>query len=87
MHVVLETPAGGAADVELRLSTEDATVEDLLAAIGGGAGARGVLIDGRFCHLDLALTEIGLYEGALVRPADGAAGGPRTAPRPPWSCA
>jgi S-DNA-T family DNA segregation ATPase FtsK/SpoIIIE len=82
MHVVLETPAGGAADVELRLSTEDATVEDLLAAIGGGAGARGVLIDGRFCHLDLALTEIGLYEGARVRPADGAAGGPddRTPP-------
>jgi S-DNA-T family DNA segregation ATPase FtsK/SpoIIIE len=82
MHVVLQTPAGGAADVELRLSTEDATVEDLLAAIGGGSGARGVLIDGRFCHLDLALTEIGLYEGARVRPAGGAAGGPedRTAP-------
>ncbi len=75
MHVVLDTPAGGAADVELRLSTEDATVEDLLAAIGGAGGARGVLIDGRFCHLDLALSEIGLYEGARVRPAGGATGG------------
>jgi S-DNA-T family DNA segregation ATPase FtsK/SpoIIIE len=75
MHVVLETPAGGAADVELRMSTEDATVEDLLTAIGSGSGARGVLIDGRFCHLDLALNEIGLYEGARVRPAAGAAGG------------
>jgi S-DNA-T family DNA segregation ATPase FtsK/SpoIIIE len=75
MHVVLDTPAGGAADVELRLSTEDATVEDLLSAIGGGA-ARGVVVDGRFCHLDLALAEIGLYEGARVRPADGARGAP-----------
>ena len=70
--MVLDTPAGGAADVELRLSTEEATVEDLLAAIGGAGSARGVLIDGRFCHLDLALSEIGLYEGARVQPAGGA---------------
>jgi hypothetical protein len=72
MHVVLDTPGGGAADVELRLGNKDATVEDLLAAIGGAGAARGVLIDGRFFHLELALNEIGLYEGAWVRPADGA---------------
>jgi S-DNA-T family DNA segregation ATPase FtsK/SpoIIIE len=73
MHVVLDTPAGGAADVELRLGTEDATVGDLLQALGDGlAPARGIVVDGRFCHLDLALAEIGLYEGARIHPADGA---------------
>ncbi len=74
MHVVLESPDGAGQDVELRLGREDATVGDLLDALGGSAQAhaRGLVLDGRFCHVDLALTEIGLYEGARIHPADGA---------------
>jgi S-DNA-T family DNA segregation ATPase FtsK/SpoIIIE len=72
MHVVLDTPGGTEEDVELRLGREDATVGDLLDALGESARARGIVLDGRFCHVDLALTEIGLYEGARINPADGA---------------
>ncbi len=73
MRVVLDKPAGQDADVELALGREDATVGDLLDALPDGAGhARGIVLDGRFCHADLALAEIGLYEGARIAPADGA---------------
>src|SRR5580700_10490580 len=82
MHVVLESPGSAEQDVELRLGREDATVGDLLDALGDSAHAqtqaqartqpRGIVLDGRFCHVDLALTEIGLYEGARIHPADGA---------------
>ena len=59
------------ADVELRVSDEESTVGDLLRALGDADGATGVVLDGRFCHLDLALNEIGIYEGARVWVADG----------------
>jgi DNA segregation ATPase FtsK/SpoIIIE, S-DNA-T family len=72
MRVVLDNPAGAPEDVELRLGREDATVGDLLDALPDAARARGIVLDGRFCHVDLALTEIGLYEGARIQPADGA---------------
>src|ERR1700742_5404315 len=72
MRVVLDNPAGVPEDLELRLGREDATVGDLLDALPDGARARGIVVDGRFCHVDLALTEIGLYEGARIQPADGA---------------
>jgi S-DNA-T family DNA segregation ATPase FtsK/SpoIIIE len=72
MRVVLDNHAGAPEDLELRLGREDATVGDLLDALPDAAQARGIVIDGRFCHVDLALTEIGLYEGARIRPADGA---------------
>jgi S-DNA-T family DNA segregation ATPase FtsK/SpoIIIE len=72
MHVVLDRPGSPEEDVELRLGREDATVGDLLDALGDSAHARGLVLDGRFCHVDLALTEIGLYEGARIHTADGA---------------
>jgi S-DNA-T family DNA segregation ATPase FtsK/SpoIIIE len=70
MRVVLDNHAGGPEDLELRLGREDATVGDLLDALPDTAQARGIVVDGRFCHVDLALTEIGLYEGARIQPAD-----------------
>jgi len=72
MRVVLENSAGAPEDLELRLGREDATVGDLLDALPDAAQARGIVVDGRFCHVDLALSEIGLYEGARIQPADGA---------------
>jgi len=78
MRVILGNHAGEAADVELRLGREDATVGDLLDALPDAASARGIVLDGRFCHVDLALSEIGLYEGARIQPANAAPsdGGP-----------
>jgi len=72
MRVVLDTQAGAPEDLELRLGREDATVGDLLDALPDAAQARGIVVDGRFFHVDLALTEIGLYEGARIQTADGA---------------
>jgi S-DNA-T family DNA segregation ATPase FtsK/SpoIIIE len=72
MRVVLQNSAGAPEDLELRLGREDATVGDLLDALPDAAQARGIVVDGRFCHVDLALSEIGLYEGARIHPADGA---------------
>jgi S-DNA-T family DNA segregation ATPase FtsK/SpoIIIE len=77
MHVVLDNRKGEIADVELMLGRSDATVGDLVDALrtgenGGGAGATGILLDGRFCHADLALDEIGLHEGARVSLASAA---------------
>lgn len=72
MRVVVDNHAGAPEDLELRLGREDATVGDLLDALPDAADARGIVVDGRFCHVDLALTEIGLYEGARIEPADAA---------------
>ncbi len=75
MRVVLGHPAGEEEeDLDLRLERDDATVGDLLDALGDGISARGIVIDGRFCHVDLALAEIGMYEGARIEAADGAPG-------------
>jgi S-DNA-T family DNA segregation ATPase FtsK/SpoIIIE len=68
----MDNRAGQPEDLELRLGRDDATVGDLLDALPAGDRARGIVVDGRFCHVDLALSEIGLYEGARIRPADGA---------------
>ena len=70
MRVVLDNPAGEAEDLDLRLGREDVTVGDLLDALPDASAARGIVLDGRFCHADLALSEIGLYEGARIVPAD-----------------
>jgi S-DNA-T family DNA segregation ATPase FtsK/SpoIIIE len=80
MRVVLDNHAGAPEDLELRLGREDATVGDLLDALPDAARARGIVVDGRFCHVDLALTEIGLYEGARIQPADGAPEAHESAP-------
>ena len=80
MRVVLENGSGAPEDLELRLGREDATVGDLLDALPDAAQARGIVLDGRFCHVDLALSEIGLYEGARIHPANGAPEGSGPAP-------
>jgi len=75
MHVVLDNPGRGIAEVELVVGRADATVGDLVDALrderlhelSDGSAATGVVLDGRFCHADLALDEIGLHEGARVR--------------------
>jgi len=67
MHVVLDNRKGEFADVELMLGRTDATVGDLVDALrdgdtsarGDGRRATGILLDGRFCHADLALDEMG----------------------------
>lgn len=71
MRVVVGDGEGEAGELELRVVDEDATVGDLLETLGRPDGARGVLVDGRFCHEDLALSEIGIYEGARVCAAAG----------------
>jgi DNA segregation ATPase FtsK/SpoIIIE, S-DNA-T family len=80
MRVVVGDGEGEAADLELRVADEDATVGDLLDALQGADlphalgqvnGAAGIVVDGRFCHADLALSEIGIYEGARLRAATG----------------
>jgi S-DNA-T family DNA segregation ATPase FtsK/SpoIIIE len=80
VHVVLDKPGGEIADVELLVERADATVGDLVDAVQGvprviGGAHTGLVVDGRFCHADLALDEIGLHEGARVSLA--------TAPPPP----
>ncbi len=80
MRVVLDNSPGAPEDLELRLGREDATVGDLLDALPDAAQARGIVLDGRFCHVDLALSEIGLYEGARIHPANGAPEGSEPAP-------
>jgi hypothetical protein len=80
MRVVVGDGEGEAADLELRVADEDATVGDLLDALQGVDlpeglgevnGAAGIVVDGRFCHADLGLSEIGIYEGARLRAATG----------------
>ncbi|HUA50099.1 MAG TPA: FtsK/SpoIIIE domain-containing protein [Solirubrobacteraceae bacterium] len=71
MRVVVADGEGEAADLELRFADEDATVGDLLDVLGDADGATGLVLDGRFCHADLALGEIGLYEGARLLAAAG----------------
>jgi S-DNA-T family DNA segregation ATPase FtsK/SpoIIIE len=67
VRVVIEHPGASPEDVELIVHDPDATVAELLEALGDDDRAPGVVLDGRFCHADLALEEIGLYEGASVR--------------------
>ena len=76
MHVVLDNRRGESADLELMLGRSDATVGDLVDALRSGDPSApresapregtGIMLDGRFCHPDLALDEIGLHEGARV---------------------
>ena len=78
MRVVIDRPGGEAEDVELLVSDPEATVAELLEALDAGHGAPGIVIDGRFCHADLGLEEIGLYEGARILPG----GPPRDVDKP-----
>ena len=67
MHVVVGRDGLDPVDIELTLIDPQATVGDLLVALGDGTDP-GVVLDGRFCHGELALDEIGLHEGALISP-------------------
>jgi DNA segregation ATPase FtsK/SpoIIIE, S-DNA-T family len=67
MRVVIGTEALEPVDVDLTITDAEATVGDLLTALDEG-GDHGVVLDGRFCHSDLALDEIGMYEGATIVP-------------------
>jgi S-DNA-T family DNA segregation ATPase FtsK/SpoIIIE len=81
MRVVLESPTAGALDTELRIADPGATVADLLGELGASERYTGVVIDGRFCHGELSLAEIGLYEGARLAPARTAPAGASQPPR------
>ncbi|MGH8884619.1 MAG: FtsK/SpoIIIE domain-containing protein [Egibacteraceae bacterium] len=72
MQLVVET-AGGVRDVDVNVQVPDATVADLVEALGHSAadGTRGVAVDGRFLQGYLTLTEAGLHDGAVVRLAAG----------------
>ncbi|HWF73831.1 MAG TPA: FtsK/SpoIIIE domain-containing protein [Solirubrobacteraceae bacterium] len=97
MHVVLDNENGYFADLDLILGRSDATVGDLVDALRAadrsalrsahGSSLRdgadtGIVLDGRYCHPDLALDEIGLHEGARVTVAAAPTAAPagRTAP-------
>jgi S-DNA-T family DNA segregation ATPase FtsK/SpoIIIE len=79
MRLVLSGRGREPADVEL-IADEEATVGDLLEAVAEDGHMSGLVIDGRYCHADLALAEIGLYEGAELTPAGRPGDGPP--PRP-----
>ncbi|MCL2768820.1 MAG: FHA domain-containing protein, partial [Solirubrobacterales bacterium] len=71
MRVVVASDGREPVDVELTVIDPQATVGELLAALGDGDGdgdGAGLVLDGRFCHSDLALDEIGLHEGATIAP-------------------
>ncbi|MGH3812245.1 MAG: FtsK/SpoIIIE domain-containing protein [Pseudonocardiaceae bacterium] len=68
MQIVIET-AGVVRDVDVNIQVPDATVGDLLEALGyqAGDGVAGIVVDGRFLQAYLALTETGLHDGTVVR--------------------
>lgn len=68
MQLVIDT-AGVVRDVDVNVQVPDATVGDLLEALGYRVsdGAAGIVVDGRFLQAYLALTEAGLHDGAVVR--------------------
>ena len=67
VQLVVET-AGNVRDVDVNVQVPDATVADLLEALGhsGSNGARGISVDGRFLHSYLTLAEAGLHDGAVI---------------------
>jgi len=72
VQLVIET-AGVVRDVDVNVQVPDATVGDLLEALGHRAddGVAGIVVEGRFLQAYLALTETGLHDGAVVRPGVG----------------
>jgi len=71
MQLVIRT-AGVARDVDVNVQVPDATVADLLDALGQHTAADrpGAVVDGRYLQGYLALTEAGLHDGAVVYPCD-----------------
>lgn len=72
MQLVVET-AGVFRDVDVNVQVPDATVGDLLDALGcqPGEGVTGLVVENRFLQAYLALAETGLHDGAVVRPGAG----------------
>jgi S-DNA-T family DNA segregation ATPase FtsK/SpoIIIE len=65
--------AGVVRDVDVNIQVPDATVGDLLEALGYRADGNraGIVVDSRFLPTYLALSETGLHDGAVVRPGAG----------------
>ncbi|MGH3710634.1 MAG: FtsK/SpoIIIE domain-containing protein, partial [Pseudonocardiaceae bacterium] len=68
MQFVIDA-AGVVRDVDVNVQVPDATVADLLEALGHLAADRagGISVDGRFLQGYLTLAEAGLHDGVLVR--------------------
>lgn len=68
MQLVIDI-AGVVREVDVNVQVPDATVGDLLEALGcrAGDGVEGIVVDGRFLQAYLALAETGLHDGAVVR--------------------
>ncbi|MGH3807525.1 MAG: FtsK/SpoIIIE domain-containing protein, partial [Pseudonocardiaceae bacterium] len=68
MQLVIDT-AGVVRDVDVNVQVPDATVGDLLEALGHPVADRagGISVDGRFLQSYLTLAEAGLHDGVLVR--------------------
>ncbi|MDQ2709977.1 MAG: FHA domain-containing protein [Actinomycetota bacterium] len=71
MQIVIQT-AGVARDVDVNVQVPDATVADLLDALGQHTDddAVGIVVDGRRLPGYLALAEAGLHDGAVVHLGD-----------------
>jgi S-DNA-T family DNA segregation ATPase FtsK/SpoIIIE len=68
MQLVLEG-AGQLRDIDVNVQVPDATIADLLDALGdrATAGARGIVVNGQFLRGNLGLAQAGLHDGAVVR--------------------
>ncbi len=67
MQLVVEA-AGQVRDVNVNVRVPDATISDLLDALGhrGTTGARGIVVNGQFLQGNLSLAEARLHDGATV---------------------
>lgn len=67
MQLVIDT-AGVVREVDVNVQVPDATVADLLEALGHPAADRagGIFVEGRFLQSYLTLAEAGLHDGVLV---------------------
>lgn len=84
MQLVIDT-AGVVREVDVNVQVPDATVGDLLDALGcpAGDGGAGIVVDGRFLQAYLALAETGLHDGAVVRVGVAVGAGGERAPTGP----
>jgi S-DNA-T family DNA segregation ATPase FtsK/SpoIIIE len=68
VQLVVES-AGQVRDVNINVQVPDATIADLLDALGhrGATGARGIVVNGQLLQGNLTLAEARLHDGATVR--------------------
>lgn len=77
MQLVLEA-AGQVRDIDVNVQVPDATIADLLDALGhrATAGARGIVVNGKFLRDSLRLAQAGLHDGTVVRLTAGSSSRP-----------